>query len=391
MNKSWYNLLTRVVAAFLAVLIFCTVFTTRQAMGVGDAPEISAKSCIVTDAETGSVIYEKDADTVMGIASTTKILTALVVLETCDLDEIVIIDKKWTGIEGSSMHLKEGERLTVKTLLYGMMLLSGNDAAYALACYTAGNVESFADMMNAKAASLGCTNSHFENPHGLDGKAHCSTARDLSIITSEAMKNDTFVEIVSTKNITIDNRKLENHNKLLWQYEGTIGVKTGYTISAGRSLVSCAERGGTRVIIVTLDDRDDWADHANLYDWAFETYEMLEIAAGETITAALPVISGVKATVSLMTGENISLKLPRNSGYTLTVEAPKFVYAVVVRGAVAGQLVVRLNGKILAAVPLVYKETIRQAETERLTAYELIKRSWYKMNEYGGYQRFGYY
>ena len=381
----------RVVALFIAALLFCAVIPPRQALGATNVPEISAKSCIVVDAETGAVMYELDADTPMGIASTTKILTALLVLENCYLDEIVEIKKQWTGVEGSSMLLKEGERLTVESMLYGLLLSSGNDAAHALACYVAGSIEAFADMMNARAAQLGCTNSHFENPHGLDGEAHLGSARDLAIIAATAMRNDKFADIVSTRKISFGKRILENHNKLLEQYEGAIGVKTGYTISAGRSLVSCAERDGTRVICVTIDDRDDWVDHANLYDWAFAQYEQLEIKKGEPIDAVLPVVSGVKASVALMTGKDISVKLPQGCDYTLTVEAPKFVYAVVVRGGIAGQLVVRLNGVVMATAPLMYTETIRQAENERLTAYELIKRAWYKANEYSSYQRFGYY
>ena len=387
----------RVVALFLIMLVLCAVFLSQSAYAVPVAvnesgvPEISAKSCIVIDAETGAVIYEKDADTPMGIASTTKILTALLVLENCYLDDIVTIKKEWTGIEGSSMLLKPGEQLTVEAMLYGLLLHSGNDAAHALACYVGGSIDKFADMMNARVTELGCTNSHFENPHGLDGKTHLATARDLAIITREAMKNEKFADIVSTTKIGFGKRVFENHNKLLGLYEGTIGVKTGYTIAAGRSLVSCAVRDDMRVIIVTLDDRDDWVDHANLYDWAFNQYETLEIKKGEPISAVLPVISVVKATVSLTTSENISVKLPKNSNYTLTIEAPKFVYAVVVRGGIAGQLVVRLNGRVMASAPLVFAETVRQAENERLTAYELIKRSWYMANEYSGYQMFGYY
>ena len=381
----------KAISLLLAALMIYTILPPQRALGVSVVPEISAKSCIVLDAETGTVMYEKDADLLMGIASTTKILTALVVLESCDPEEIVEIKKEWTGIEGSSMYLKAGEQLSVKTLLYGMMMRSGNDAAHALACHAAGSIEAFADMMNERARSLGCTQSYFENPHGLDGERHFATARELAIITMEAMKNDVFTEIVSTKNIKIGERSMENHNKLLWQYDGVLGVKTGYTISAGRSLASCAERDDTRIICVTLDDRDDWVDHANLYDWAFTSFEPFEIAKGEIIDAVLPVISGVKASVSLMTGEGVSIKLPRGCDYSLTVEAPKFVYAVVVRGGIAGQLVVRLNGKLMAAVPLIFTETIRQAETEKLTTWEQIKRSWYKANEYSGYQGFGYY
>ena len=384
-------LLKKVVSSFLALLLIFSITPRQRALGVSAVPEISARSCIVLDIATGAVMYEKDADMLMGIASTTKILTALVVLENCDPEEIIEINEEWTGIEGSSIYLKAGERHTVSTLLYGMMLHSGNDAAHALACHVAGGIQEFSEMMNARAKNLGCTQSNFENPHGLDGEKHLATARELAIITAAAMKIDAFTEIVSTKNITIGGRSFENHNKLLWNYEGILGVKTGYTMSAGRSLVSCAERDDRRIICVTLDDKDDWVDHANLYDWAFTAFEVLEIAKGEKIDAILPVVSGVKASVSLMTGEDISIKLPFNCDYTLTVEAPKFVYAVVVRGGIAGQLIVRAGDKVVACVPLMFTETIRQSETEKLTTWEQIKRSWYKLNEYSNYQGFWYY
>ena len=383
-------LLKRAIATLLATIAVCTFIPVPKARGVSETPEISAQSCILVDAETGVALYEKDADVLMGIASTTKILTALVVLESCAPDEIVEIKKDWTGIEGSSLYLNEGERLTVATLLYGMMMHSGNDAAHALACHTAGSISEFSDMMNATAKKLGCTQSYFENPHGLDGERHLATARELAVITAAAMKIDMFTKIVSTKNMTADGRSFKNHNKLLWNYEGTLGVKTGYTMSAGRSLVSCAERNGKRIICVTLNAPDDWNDHASLYDWAFSDLDVLAIAKGERIDAVLPIISGVRASVSLMTGADISIILPRDSDYTLTVEAPKFVYAVVVRGGAAGQLVVRVDGVALASVPVMFEETVRQSETAKLTAWELVKRAWYRANEYGAYQGFGY-
>ena len=182
-----------------------------------------------------------------------------------------------------------------------------------------------------------------------------------------------------------------NHNKLLWNYEGALGVKTGYTKSAGRSLVSCAERDGTRLICVTVNAPDDWGDHAGLYDWAFSSLDIITIAKGELIDAVLPVISGVRATVTLMSGEDLTVALPKGSDYAVSVEAPKFVYAVVVKGGAAGQLVVRAEGRAVAATPLLFAETVRQSQAEKLTAWELIKRAWYKSNEYAGYRGSGCY
>ncbi|MDR2615776.1 MAG: serine hydrolase, partial [Oscillospiraceae bacterium] len=186
----------------------------------GSPPELSASSAVLIDAESGRALYEKNADQQMKIASTTKILTALVALERCDPDETVIIKREWTGIEGSSMYLKPGERLTVRELLYGLMLVSGNDAAVALACHAAGGVREFAELMNARAAELGCEGSSFANPSGLDEDGHFSTARDLAVITAEAMKNEAFADVVSAKYADAAGRELRNHNRLLWDCPG---------------------------------------------------------------------------------------------------------------------------------------------------------------------------
>ena len=198
----------------------------------------AAQAAIVVHPETGTVLYEKNADARLGIASTTKIMTALVVLEHCALDESVEILPEYTAVEGSSMYLCAGETYTVEELLYGMMLVSGNDAAVALACHTAGSVQAFADMMNDKARALGMTGSAFRNPNGLDAEGHYSTARDMAALTCAAMANDTFCTIVSTRSATVGGQTLVNHNRLLRSYDGAIGVKTGFTKKSGRCLAS---------------------------------------------------------------------------------------------------------------------------------------------------------
>jgi D-alanyl-D-alanine carboxypeptidase len=179
------------------------------------------------------------------------------------------IPKEAVGIEGSSMYLREGEVLTLQELLYGLMLHSGNDAATALAIYCGGTVEGFSQLMNDKAHRLGLTGTHFENPHGLDSPNHYSTARDLAVLAAYAMKNPIFARTVSTKNVRVGERSLQNHNKLLWRVEGADGVKTGYTKAAGRILVSSATRDGRRLICVTINDGNDWADHAVLLEDGF--------------------------------------------------------------------------------------------------------------------------
>ncbi|MBQ4369459.1 MAG: D-alanyl-D-alanine carboxypeptidase, partial [Oscillospiraceae bacterium] len=210
-------------------------------------PEVSAHAYIVTDAENGRVLYSRNAEEKMLIASVTKLVTALVVVERCELAEKVTVPREAANVEGSSMYLKEGEELTVLELLYGMLLESGNDAAAALAYHVAGSIEGFAALMNEKASQLGADNSSFKNPHGLDAPDHCSCARDMAIIAAEFMKNKTLSDICSTLSASVAGRNLTNHNKLLTLYPGAIGLKTGYTKSAGRTLVSCAEKNGLRL------------------------------------------------------------------------------------------------------------------------------------------------
>ena len=238
---------------------------------------ISAQSGILMDACTGRVLYEKQADQQSLIASTTKIMTALLVCEQCNVLDRMKIPKEAVGIEGSSMYLQEGEILTLQELLYGLMLHSGNDAAVALAIYCGGTVEGFAAMMNDKARQLGLTGTHFENPHGLDSPNHYSTARDLAMLTAYAMKNPIFSQTVSSKSVRVGSRAMQNHNKLLWRVEGADGVKTGYTKAAGRILVSSATRDGRRLICVTINDGNDWADHSTLLEKGFSIYSVQQL------------------------------------------------------------------------------------------------------------------
>ena len=229
----------------------------------------SADAVIAVDGNSGRVLYEQNADEKMLIASTTKIMTALVAIREGRLTDTVSVSRTASLTEGSSMYLREGETLRLETLLYGLMLCSGNDAAVAVAEHIGGSVEAFVDKMNEMARSLGMTGTSFANPNGLDHAEHYSTARDMAILACEAMKDPTFCRLVSTKSVTADGRTMTNHNKLLSMAEGCIGLKTGYTRAAGRTLVSCAHRNGRNVIVVTLRDGNDWADHQALYEYGF--------------------------------------------------------------------------------------------------------------------------
>lgn len=309
----------------------------------------------------------------MLIASTTKILTALVVLEYCNVDETVTIENDFPAVEGSSIYLKHGEKLTVLDLLYGLLLESGNDAAVALALHVSGSLEAFSDLMNECAKNLGCKHSHFVNPHGLDAKEHFSSARDLALIAAEAMKNKTFSDIVSTKQISIGGRYFKNHNKLLWNCPGAIGIKTGFTESAGRSLVSCTERDGMRLICVTLSAPQDWKDHTNLYNWAFGEFGCLRVAAGDQKYGSIPIISGVKDCVPVHPAEDFVYVYSRTDKTEISWDISKFVYAPVLQNEKAGMITIKQNGKTIKEIPLLFDETVSLDESVPLSFFEKLK------------------
>ena len=346
------------------------------------SPGTSASAAVLVHAESGQILYSQNADSRMLIASTTKIMTALVILDNCTPDEQVEILPEYTGIEGSSMYLKAGESYSVSDLLFGMLLASGNDASTALACYCGGSIEGFAAMMNEKAAELGLENTSFENPHGLDGEKQYSTAADLAKLTCKALENPLFAEIVSTKTHTVKEQTYVNHNKLLWNYEGCVSIKTGYTIAAGRTLVSCAKRDGLTLVCVTLSDPDDWKDHTALFDWAFSEYQYRNILPTGNMSS-VPVISGKQSSVSVAVSGELKLLCPKGSKPELYIELPKFVYAGVRSGDVAGKVIVSLDGEQLGEFPLVYTEDVGLADGIKMTPWERLQRAWYLSNKYG--------
>lgn len=252
----------RILAALWAAVSLIGCLTA-----VTEAVEVSAAAAVLMDADSGRLLYDKNGEKRMLIASTTKLMTALVALEQGNLQQEITV----TGghmAEGSSMYLRPGEKLTLETLLYGLLLSSGNDAALAVTECMGGAVP-FVARMNEKAAELGMENTHFANPNGLDDEAHYSTAEDMAKLAAAAMDDPVLRRVASTRTARIGGRTLTNHNKLLSRVEGCVGLKTGYTRAAGRTLVSCAERDGVRLVAVTLQDGDDWNDHASLYEQGF--------------------------------------------------------------------------------------------------------------------------
>ncbi|WP_331000783.1 D-alanyl-D-alanine carboxypeptidase family protein [Radiobacillus kanasensis] len=243
-------------------------------------PGVSARNAVLMEQNTGRVLFEKAANDQHLIASITKIMTAIVAVESGMLDETVTASRRSVYTEGSSIYLEEGEKMKLKDLVYGLMLRSGNDAAVAIAEHVGGSVEGFVHLMNQKAQWLGMTNSHFDNPHGLDSETHYSTAYDMALLMRHAMNNKTFQEITSAKSYKAESRQFAwgNKNKLLTRYyEYSTGGKTGYTKQAGRTLVSTAEKDGMKLIVVTLDGPDDWKDHMGLFNWGFENYNMKKL------------------------------------------------------------------------------------------------------------------
>lgn len=258
----------RMLAALCAVgSLLCSI------PAVAEAVEVSATAVVLMDAGSGQVLYEKNGTKRMRIASTTKLLTALVALEQGTLTEEITVTGDHMA-EGSSMYLKAGETWTLEALLYGLLLCSGNDAALAVT-ECAGGLAPFVAAMNEKAASLGMADSHFMNPNGLDEDGHYSTALDMAKLAVAAADCPTLRRIAATESARLGGRTMTNHNKLLHRIEGCIGLKTGYTRAAGRTLVSCVERENIRLVAVTLQDGDDWNDHEALYDWGFRVVKPL--------------------------------------------------------------------------------------------------------------------
>ena len=341
----------KLLSAALCVLSLCFSVQYPQAVGT------SAAASILMEADSGRILYAQNSDQELGIASTTKIMTALVAIESCALDEVVEI-KQSHMVEGSSMYLKPGEELTLETLLYGLMLCSGNDAALAVADHCGPGVDAFVARMNEKAGELGLAHTSFANPNGLDAEGHYSTARDMAVLAAYAMQNETFARIVSTKRITIGGRTMVHHNKLLSQYEGCIGLKTGYTKSSGRTLVSCAVQDGMKLIVVTLKDGNDWADHAALYDYGFGAYQLnAPAAAGET-AAQIPVIGGTAGTVALQFSGDFSYPVASGETLTMRLDVPESVFAPVSAGQEAGEAVFLLNEQEVGRVKVCYGETV---------------------------------
>ena len=326
-------------------------------MNAFSPPELSAVSAILMDAESGRVLFEKNAYKERAIASITKLMTALVAAESGHkLSEKIVIRPEWTGIEGSSIYLRTGETVTLEILLYGLLLNSGNDAAVAVASYCAGSIDMFVEQMNQRASSLGMKQTHFTNPNGLSESDHFSTAYDMALLARACSANRLISEIVSTKSITLGTRTFTNHNKLLWRYEGCTGMKTGFTEAAGRTLVSSARRNGQTLIAVTLNAPNDWIDHASLFDYGFDKYNRSMLCSGKDVFCYAPVHGSLKRFIPIVTEKELYFPLSDDETIQTRIELDIPINAPVENGAHIGKLLFYFDNKVVAETDLLASE-----------------------------------
>lgn len=352
------------------ILATFLIFFIEPLPFLAQAPEnikISAKSAILIDAKTGKVLYEKNSNQVMQMASTTKIMTTLLCIESGNLDEYFEVDPNAIKVEGSSMGLVAGDKVSKRVLCYGMMLPSGNDAANATAVKVAGSIEKFVAMMNERAKKIGMKNTNFVTPSGLDDYTnyHYSTAYDMAILTQEALKNPTFKEICSTKNARVEfgnppyARWLHNSNKLLSSYQGIIGVKTGFTDKAKRCLISACELNGATLICVTLNAPSDWNDHVNLYNYGFSLVKKVEVPI-DNMDMMLNVVGGKKNVAYVkqqepVTVTSVGLETPNVEKQIIL---PRFAYAPIKKGDIVGRADYKVDGKVVQSIPIVADEDV---------------------------------
>ncbi|QWT55702.1 D-alanyl-D-alanine carboxypeptidase [Christensenella sp. MSJ-20] len=340
------------------ILILCTLLLSGTAFAGEVAP--SAKGASLVEITTGRILYSKNGDAPMPMASTTKVMTALLAVESGKLNEVVTVPKEAVGVEGSSLYLEEGEQFTLLDLTYGLMMQSGNDAATVIAIYLGGSVEGFAAMMNEKARELGAKNTNFVNPHGLPAKNHYTSANDLGIISAAAMRNQDFSTIVSTKYYEMmpkgsgTKRTIKNKNKLLWNYESATGVKTGYTIEAGKCLVASSARDRLEVVSVVLSCPNMWDDATSLLDYGHENFWLTQIAQEGEEIATLPVENGELDTTPVLVEKNAYYPLRVDDSETVkkSIDLPSSVPAPVEENQVLGTITYSLGDTEIAKINL---------------------------------------
>ena len=376
----------KIYKSFAFIIIFSFLFSLFSIFAIAKEAEtlsLSAKSVCLIEADSRRILYGKNENIRMPMASTTKIMTAIVALESgISLSTEILVPKEAVNIEGSSLYLAEGEKITFESLLYGLLLCSANDAAIAIAILVAGSVDGFVTEMNIKASELGLSNTHFENPHGLYDDNHYTTAFDLANLMAYCMKNDVFALISGCEKKVFPKgddgtRVMINHNKLLRENMGIISGKTGFTKKSGRCLVSCAQQNQLNLICVTLNAPDDWNDHKKLYDFGFSNYKKVNF---DTVSFNIPLISGQKTEITVAS-EDISLLVPVDyENIEMIIESPRFLFAGLKKGNQIGKVIYRYNGKILASSPLVLLEDVPKIQYT-FNLFEWLKNLFTKTKE----------
>lgn len=344
------------------------------------APSVSAAAYCLMDGESGRVLLSENADRRLPMASTTKIMTCLVALEAGGLDKIFTVPRECEGIEGSSMYLFQGERLTLRQLLYGLMLESANDAAVAISLAVSGSVPAFVEEMNRRAAEWGLRNTHFVNPNGLSAEEHYSSAHDLARLLQKGLENPDFAVICGTKNYRFTSpdappQSLSNHNRLLKTLPDCIGGKTGFTTLAGRCLVSACRRNGKTLIVSTLNAPDDWNDHRLLFDYGYSLYEWKTLFSPGDVRFSVPVAGAAQEEVCLSNRTTLTVPLFSGEDFQTVTECPRFLYAPLLRDSAAAEISVWQGGREVGRLPLFPEEDV--APLHIPTLWEKI-RIWFK-------------
>lgn len=364
-------------AVFLAV--WMVLVAAWPASAAQETPTVSAYAAVLYDPVSGAVLYEKNSGQVLPMASTTKIMTALLAFESGRTEDTVEITDEMVAVEGSSMGLQAGDRLTLGNLARGMMMASGNDGANAIAVFLGGDAAGFSEMMNARAVQIGMENTCFITPSGLDAEGHGTTAYDMALLAAEAMRCAPFAETVGSSVLSVDFLEpektvhYENHNRLLSLYPGCTGIKTGFTKKAGRCLVSAAERDGAQLICVTLNAPDDWNDHIALFDYGFAQFETRALVPDDT-AFTVPVVGGAASSVPCAVQTETEARMYAQAQAEATVALPRFVYAPVSSGDTLGELVWRVGDTVVARAPIVAQESVGAAEDPRNAVQKWLAR-----------------
>ncbi len=343
----------------IAVLLCAVLLLPHTAKA--EQTDVPAQAAYLIEANSGRVLYAKNEDARLPMASTTKIMTALLAVESGRLRETVTVPDEAAGTEGSSMYLKAGEKLPLEDLVYGLMLTSGNDAAVAIACFLDGSTRAFADHMNARAKEMGLNDTHFVTPNGLHDPDHYTTAKDLALLGAAALENPFFAKIVRTqyrKTEGTNPHTLKNKNRLLWEYEGGIGIKTGYTIAAGKCLVFAAERGELKLVGVVLNCPTMWNTAKSMLDAGFRDYRIRIFLSRDTVFA-LPVKNGVKKTLSAAPIADILYPTEIDGNETYSAETSFDTLTAPIRaGQQVGTAALVRDGTVVKTVPIVACETV---------------------------------